>query len=415
MSRVRIVGGGLTGILAAFEAHRLGAREIQLFERFDQLGGVALPEVRAGAELREGCIYFGGQGDAIRQLLEAHGARFVEFENRFGSVSPGADGAPVYTEDFGGPALACAETALAAPAGPSLAARIDAYPATIAEPLRRYADWHLGCELSALHGEAAVPLAINRVFPLGADVAALAKAKQSDPLTDELFAVPRRLWGRTANLTASLPEKGFPALMHHCRRALEALGVEVRSSRLVSPRQALLEHAQGDILVWAASPTPLFKAAGLPTPRMWAKRFAAYVFEVRWTGPVPFYVQNFTAEGGCFRVYVYESGGRILLTAECVAETPDALLRAEIVRLMRGFGSPPQLGACLSATVKARWIYHTLDAVQGLAALRSRLAERMGPAFVAGAWEPYAKAEKFAQVNAALAAALGTHRASAAA
>ena len=79
MKRVQIVGGGLTGILAAFQAHRLGARQIDLYERLDRLGGVALPELHDGKEMREGCIYFGPKGDPIRSLLETHGARFEEF------------------------------------------------------------------------------------------------------------------------------------------------------------------------------------------------------------------------------------------------------------------------------------------------------------------------------------------------
>ncbi len=83
MTKVRIVGGGLTGILAAFEAHRLGCRDIELHERFDRLGGVALPREAHGLELREGCIYFGPRTDPIRRLLEWHGLAFEEFEHGF--------------------------------------------------------------------------------------------------------------------------------------------------------------------------------------------------------------------------------------------------------------------------------------------------------------------------------------------
>lgn len=82
MRRIKIVGGGMTGILAAMHAHRLGARQIELYERLDQLGGVAKPEMLGGLELREDCIYFGPSGNPIRNLLEDHGAVFTEFENR---------------------------------------------------------------------------------------------------------------------------------------------------------------------------------------------------------------------------------------------------------------------------------------------------------------------------------------------
>jgi hypothetical protein len=415
MSRVKIVGGGLTGILAAFEAHRLGVRDIQLYERFDQLGGVALPETRGGLELREGCIYFGPAGDPIRTLLETYGPTFVDFDNRFGSVSPNGAGGATYVDDFGGPALPCHGIGLTAPTGPSLSDRLNAYPPDLRGALTRYARWHLGHDLKAVHGDAAIPMAINRVFPIGSNLADLAEAKRHDPLADELYAIPRALWGRTENLTASLPTGGFTGLVRRCRLALEAIGVTIHDHALVSPRQALAEHAAGEVLVWAANPTPMFKAAGVPTPKLLPKSFATYVFAANWTGPRPFYIQNFTAEGACFRIYIYETAGQTLLTAECVSESLAAELRQEIHRLIRGFEGELVLGDLLSTSIKPRWIYHSLEALQGLAELRMALADRMGDAFVAGAWEPYAKGQKFAEVSAGLATALGIEAQAAAA
>lgn len=406
MKRVKIIGGGLTGILAAFEAHRLGARDIEIHERFGRLGGVALSEERHGVEIREGCIYFGGAEDPLRQLLETYGQRFVEFENRFGSVSPGEEGL-VYTEDFGGPALAADSFQLTPPAGDSLADRIGAYPAEIAWPLMRYARWHLGFDLEEAHCDAAIPMAINRVAPLGVDLNALAEAKRSDPLTDELLAIPRRQWGRTANLVSSVPEGGFPAMLRSCEQTLRAIGVNIHAESLVPPRQALAAMADDEVLVWAANPTPLFKAMGIPTPKLLPKSFATYTFAGRWTGALPFYVQNFTAEGACFRAYIYESAGRTLVTAECVAEASDGDLRVELQRMLAGFDGDLQLDDMLATSIKPRWIYHSVDAMQRLGQLRAALADRYGPAFVPAAWEPYAKAEKFALVNARLSAALG--------
>lgn len=407
MTGVRIVGGGLTGVLAALEAHRLGARKIVLHERFEGLGGVALPRQLHGVELREGCVYFGGPSDPIRSLLEAHGLAFEEFDNRFGSISPGGR----YTDDFGGPALACAEIELTRPAGRSLADRLAAYPAALSRPLADYAHWHLGCDLAQIHESAATPLAINRAYPLGADLAALAEAKRSSPLADELYAIPRQLWGRTANLTAALPRDGFVAMFRQLRGVLERLGVEVRAGDLVSPRQALAEPAGDEILVWAANPTPLFKALDLATPKLFARTFRVETWRARFTGPVPFYLQNFTAEGCVFRAYLYRSGGETLLTAECVAEGD---LRAEAPKLLAPVGVL-MLDERLAARSQPRWIYPTVASIDGLQQLRHAAAARFGPRFVAGAWESYAKGEKFAEVNAALAAALDASGASAAA
>ena len=134
-----------------------------------------------------------------------------------------------------------------------------------------------------------------------------------------------------------------------------------------------------------------------------------------WTGPRPFYIQNFTGLGDCFRIYIYESGGRTLLTTECVREAEPKALRDEIKTLLAGFDGDLALGEQLWTSVKPRWIYHSLEAIRGLATLRATLHQRMGPGFVSGAWEAYSKAEKFAQVNAGLAGALTPNRRAAAA
>jgi hypothetical protein len=406
MSRVTIVGGGLTGILAAFQAHRLGATGIELYERFDQLGGVALPVVSEGRELREGCIYFGPKGDPIRSLLQAHGVTFQDFDNRFGSMSPG-EGEPVYVEDFGGPAIPASDIGLRPMRGSSLGDRLACYPDELAIPLARYVRWHLGCNPQLLHESAAVPLAINRVFPMGADIEALAEAKRTDALANELLAIPRSSWSYKSNVQASLPVGGFTGLLVQCREALQSIGVEINERQLVSPRAAIAGHRRDEVLVWAANPTPLFKAVGLSTPKLPPKRFATYIYEARWTGPLPFYVQNFTATGSCFRVYVYESAGKVMLTAECVAECAGDDLASEIHRMLQGFEGELTVGDLLCKSVKPRWIYHSVDTMEQMSKLRSELAARTGPGFVPGAWEPYAKGEKFNEVGAALAAALG--------
>ena len=406
MNRVTIIGGGLTGILAAFQAHRLGARNVILYERFSQIGGIALPKLSGAGEIREGCIYFGPKGDPIRSLLELHGVEFEDFDNRFGSVSHGSDG-PIYLKDFGGPALSASSIALTPLEGESLADRLACYDEELARPLAQYAKWHVGCDPAHLHNSAAVPLAMNRVFPDGINLEVLAQAKKEKPLADELFGIPRSLWNYSDNAQASVPVGGFNSLFKRCYKALQAIGVEVRESSLATPRKVLAEHAPGETIVWAASPIPLFKAVGLKVPTAPARKFATYTFDVRWTGQLPFYVQNFTAQGTCFRAYLYESGGRVFLTAECVEEDTIDELSRELHYLLEGFAGELTIGELLHKTLKPRWLYHSVDTISSLGKLRSTLDKRMGSEFVAGAWEAYSKGEKFVEVDAALRTARG--------
>nr|QQZ52049.1 hypothetical protein JKL49_21270 [Phenylobacterium glaciei] len=185
-----MIGGGLTGILAALEAHRLGCRDIELHERFDQLGGTAWPRRDHGLELRADHRYFGPQGDPTRTLLEANGLAFDDFENRFGSVSPAPGGDLAFTHDFEGPALRTRKLDLDHITGDSLADRIRAYPHDISGHLTRYCQWALGSWLDEVDAGAAIPLGIKRVYATDIDTCDLARAKKADPVYDGLYGIP---------------------------------------------------------------------------------------------------------------------------------------------------------------------------------------------------------------------------------
>jgi hypothetical protein len=400
------VGGGLSGVLAAFEAHRLGARDIELHERFSQLGGSALPPERHGIELRERFIPFGAKDEPIRRRLEAYGVGMDDVEDRFGSVGPAEVGPPIHTPDFDGPALPCAELAAGDPSGPSLAQRIAAFPAEAHAPLVRYLRWRLPDQAAEAHGAAAASLGIARILPLGPDAAALAAARRRDPRVDAFFALPQARWTQSEPAMTGTPAGGFGAFFRKCHRALRQIGVRIHEDSFVAPRQALVDYRPGDLLVWAANPGPLFKMFERPAPPLLQTSHAAYVFAARWTGPRPFHVSNFTGAGVCFRAQVYESAGRTLLSAECVAEADPTDLRYEVHRLLCGFDGDLALGELLCATVRPRWTYQTVQAVAALAQLRAQIAQTLGPGVVTNGWEHGEPAPRFAHLSAALGAAL---------
>ncbi|WP_421930630.1 flagellin modification protein FlmF [Phenylobacterium sp.] len=411
---VRIIGGGLTGILAAFEAHRLGCRRIELHERFDQLGGSAWPRRDHGLELRPERLYFGQAGDPARALLEANGLAFEDFENRFGSVSPAPGGDLVFTHDFEGPALRTRKLDLGPVTGDSLADRIRAYPHDIAQQLTRYSQWALGAWLDEVSAEAAMPLGIKRVHATQIETCELARAKRADPVYDGMYGIPRALWGRLQNLTASLPAEGFQTFFQRCRAALERLGVTIHTASMVSPQRAFAAREAGELVVWAADPTPLFSPLDLEPPRRLAKSLVSYIFKARYAGPLPFHVRNFTAEGAVFRIHLYECRGQALLSAECVAEVSDSDLRREVHRLMSGFGGASlHLDETLSIQIEPRWGQHSVDAARKLSNLHGALARSQGASFVAGAWEAQNPSASLAEISVSLVRALDLQQAEA--
>jgi hypothetical protein len=410
--KVRIIGGGLTGVLAAFEAHRLGARDIELHERHEQLGGQAWPRQAHSLEVREAALTFGPPGDPIRDLLEANGLAFEDFENHRAAVSPAPGRDITHQRDFPGPALRSRDTRLGPVTGESLADRLRAYPADIAHALAHYCQWSLGGWLDQVHGSAAEALGVRRVYPLGADVADLAAQKRACPVADDLYGIPAPLWGRLTNLTASAPRDGLQAMMMRAHQALVRLGVKVSVVDMASPHAALQGRDPGEIVVWAAEPAALFKPMGLAAPAQAPRRVVTYVFKARYGAAAPVEVRNFTAEGVISTLRLYESRGQALIAADCVAEVSDSELRRETHRLMAGFcGASLQLGEAIGTGISPRWDCPSLDTVKALRGLRAGLAHSEGAAFVAPLWENPRPAERHAALSDALANAMQAARA----
>lgn len=406
MIRIEIVGGGLTGVLAALEAHRLGHRDITLHEATDQLGGAARPRVVHGHELRDTLITFGGPEDPVRRRLEDAGVAFDDVEMGCGSVSPTPNGGVTAIEDFSGPALACRSLGLAEPAGDTIADRIRAYPTDMQAKLSRYAQWRLGGWIDETHVGAAASMGLDRVYPLGADISTLDEVRRADSLYDALYGAPRTLGGRGGPLKAALPRDGFAAMFELLRRRLVDMDVTIRQPSLVAPQRALKACADGAAVVWAADPAALYKPLDVTPAPSAGQKHVAYVFRTRGARPAPFVLRNFTADGVVARLHLYASRGETLLCAECIAETTNDALRREILRLLAAFGGEEVvLGDQLSVSVAADTTCPSVGEVAARSALASALRRRAGEAFMLAACEPWRMTEGLADLGRALQAA----------
>ncbi|MBW0151614.1 MAG: NAD(P)-binding protein [Phenylobacterium sp.] len=369
MARVRIIGGGLTGILAAFEAHRLGAREIVLEDALDRLGGWSLPRVSHGIELRDGEFAFGPAQDPMRQALEWRGVAFDEVDLHDGAISPSPTGPRASWGE--GPVLSADVTTPAAAAQPeTLNDILRAYPRSAADPLAHYCQWRLGVWLDQVHASAAPALGLNqvRLAPVGEAAAPNVSA-------------PRR---------GAVPRDGLNGLFTSAGRALARLGVEIRLHSLVSPREAAQACAEDETVVWAADPMPLFDLAAqkAPKPRLIGERVASYVFRARLEAPVPLTVRNYTGEGKVSALRVYQSRGETLVSVECVDEVGDEPLRAEVLRLLAPFARRPMiLDACVLTNMRTRFACPSVEAVQRLDRLEVELAHRFQGRFLVAGWE----------------------------
>ena len=389
MSRVRIIGAGLTGILAAFEAHRLGATAITIEDALDRPGGWSLPRSRQGLELRDGEFLFGAGADPIRSALEWRGLAFDEVDLHEGALSPAHDGAaPSWGHGplFAGQAPTTEPTTPPTTPPETLADILRPFPRWAADSLARHCEWRLGVWIDEIHAGAAPALGLTEVRFIDS----------GQPAPEDR---PRR---------AAAPRNGLAGLFAEAGAGLARLGVAISFHTLVSPREAALSRRGDDVVVWAADPLALFDLAALPRPRRIGERVAAYVFRAKLDAPLPLTVRNYTSEGVISTLRAYEFRGASLVALECVAEASDADLRREAQRLGAPFTHRTlELGECLSANLRTRFSCPSVEAVRRLDQLRDHLDRTHEGRFVVAGWESAHGAARSSGMSPRLATALG--------
>ncbi|MEM9964409.1 MAG: NAD(P)-binding protein [Asticcacaulis sp.] len=401
MTCLNIIGGGLSGLSAALKAHDTGFETIRIHERTDHIGGIAHSRLIDGHEIRTGAVYFRDDPDPQVQLFKDHGLKFERFESHYGALSEPVKGRNYFQPDFGGPVLHIGTDGLtlSALSGPDLQARLEQYPASLAERLKAIARWHLGGDISLISSEAATPMGLNRIIPEGADLNTLIALKSAQPVYDELYGIARTDWSYNHNRHAQLPEGGFHTLFSSLENRLHALGVMIAYKSAFTPDRAAEAIEQGEQIYWSANPTPLFVHMQLPLPKLVRKDFHVHVFTAEYALNAPYYIHNQTAEGAVFRLYAYPTETGAMVTLECVQAASENELRSEVSRLCHlSMISDLRLGATVHSERQARWIFHAPETVDAIHHLREKLNQRYGNHFISGAWELYTRGEKYAHI-----------------
>ncbi|MFT4091216.1 MAG: NAD(P)-binding protein [Asticcacaulis sp.] len=401
MTGLNIIGGGLSGLSAAFKAHQTGHTNIRIFERSDHLGGIASSRLIDDYEVRTGAVYFRDDPDPQVQLFKDYGLGFERFESHYGALSQPVKDSDYFQPDFGGPVLnvQAGGLKLAPLSGPDLQARLDQYPPALSERLKAIARWHLGGDISQISAEAATPMGINRVIPEGADLPELVELKGSQPIYDELYGIARSDWSYNHNRHAQLPSGGFHNFFSEMRQRLSDAGIDIHFKAPFTPDRAAEAIERGERVYWSANPTALFVHMQMPLPRLVRKDFYVHVFTAEYALNAPYYIHNQTAEGAVFRLYAYPTSQGAMVTLEAVSQAAEAELRAEVTRLCRlSMISDLSLGAQVHSERQPRWIFHAPETFDAIHSLREKLNTRYGDRFISGAWELYTRSEKYAHI-----------------
>jgi glycine/D-amino acid oxidase-like deaminating enzyme len=400
--RVAVVGGGITGCIAALECAQRG-HEVRLFELGDKLGGIMSDLHRGGSHYLNGCHYLDRGTAWFESLRERIDCGFVDFVHEYGSLTS-LLGQFHRHDDFAQPVFS-GQT----PCFPQQAAdfvtvgdRLDVYPAEIARTLK---DWSRGFGApDGLHVNCIKSMQLGRLFFVD-DIAGMEQRKAESPLADELLGLPRTI--RDPDLSkaiASLPPQGFDAFFAAMARLLEASGVEINLSAPVAPlagsaggvsfraKKAVLE---ADRYLWCTNPTALFIAAGVgqldsPVTNMFC--LAGDLAAV--PQPQTVYYHVFSNSNRTTRVFTYDIDGPKVTVEGFNLDQPDADIEADAAAVLDQLGIPGIVGETRIVRQK-RYVNYTVKDLQMIEQFET-VAGRIG--VVPGGWQHFSRDGKIASM-----------------
>jgi glycine/D-amino acid oxidase-like deaminating enzyme len=400
--RIAVVGGGITGCIAALECAQRG-HEVRLFELGDKLGGIMSDLRRDGAHYLNGCHYLDRGTPWFESLRERIDCVLVDFVHEYGSLTT-LLGQFHRHDDFAQPVFSGRTPDFPQRTGDfvTIGERLDSYPAEIASSLK---DWSRGFgDPDSLHVNCITPMQLGRLFFVD-DVPGMERRKAENALADELLGLPRTIRDPyLPKAIASLPPHGFDAFFEAIGRLLEASGVMIHLSAPVAPlagpagevrfraKKATLE---ADRFLWCTNPTALFIAAGvgqLDSPV--SDMFCLAGDLVAVPRPMTAYYHVFSSSNRTTRVYTYDIDGPKVTVEGFNANQSDADIAADAAEVLNQLGIPGIVGGTMIERQK-RYVNYTVRDLRMIEQFEA-IAERIG--VVTGGWQHFSRDGKIAAI-----------------
>lgn len=185
MVHVAIVGGGITGCLAALQCADRG-HAVDRYEMGGQLGGIMRDVVDGDPHYFNGCHYFDCGTPWFEAIRPRLACEFDDFVHDYDSLTA-LTGQRKIHHDFAQPIFPGLTPSFGA-AGryATVGARLGTYPQAIAEALRH---WSRGFgDPDSLHADCIHAMQLGRIF-FADDVAGMMREKATNPVADDLLGL----------------------------------------------------------------------------------------------------------------------------------------------------------------------------------------------------------------------------------
>lgn len=405
--RVTVVGGGISGCVAALAASHAG-HAVTLLERSSRLGGILADQTFGGERWFRTCQYANTSPRWFRDLQRNCGGDWLEFPHRYGSWSD-LFGTVVLHHDFA-QVVVPERSAEAVDGGlefASAADRLTRYPSDVSHVLLDWAGrWG---RLDELAPESCDMMQVGRVF-MRDDLEGTRSLKAGSALADTLYGLPRSLCRPQVEVQgAAVPRDGWDSILAAIEGYLRRIGVQVLTGRtarprLVEPGRVHVEvdrtRVDADVVVWCANPTPLARlllGERLDAPLL---RMRNWYFEL--DGDVsrdPVYWQVFSSRSPIVRIFVYPmaSSHRVTVEAFDIETTWQTILK-DATRMIADLAGDVRLTMAGGVADRRYVLLTNADKLRFEALSMASLRSGVAP----GGWSSYGRDQRLASVLGAM-------------
>ena len=401
MKNVAIIGGGITGCVAALLLTKHNCK-INLYEKSNSLGGILKDYIQNDKVFFSGPQYI-DSANWINDLYELHGFNKVlkKIEYVFGSYTDLFDNNGIVSNCYAHPITNNKFIKIKDLKAISLYKRLKSYQEDINIPL---IDWcnKFGNNLNILHNECHYAMQVGRIF-FSKDKFKINKLKNKSKIADNLLGIPNKIKYQSAYI----PKNSFNEFFVMLRNHLLKKGVKFHQNEVVRIKDKEKKIYFGknkinsDYFVWACNPVPLVNYSGLGKLDNLTVKMVTHFFEIKLSKKLKndAYYQIFCKNKNLNRIYIYNIKNKIKLNVECFYVRNDnekKKLNKDVIKFLKKFGYSVKSAKYVGCKNELR---HILVTINDNNIFKNLAAKRKFKKFIPGSWEIYGRQKKIDKIN----------------
>ncbi len=327
--KISIIGGGISGCIAAYELSCLGF-SVSIYEKKNKIGGTYY-DVKDKDEL-----YFNGPQYFLKNSKWLKKLRLLSnFKNDFNDYKSYnikdvkyniyRSYTDLYNEEitsnlFASPVTTIKYSGIKQKKFGTLKERLSCYQKNIFTPIDIWCK-RISVLYDKLHYSCAEKLNIGRIFFFN-DSQKIKNIKKGNILADYILGIPIHDKKHVFTLPKQGPSNFLRKLENLLKRKIDinfntSISIDKKNNKINFLNNGKL--IKSDLFIWAANPVPLLKSLGygtLDNPVTKVKVYCANIFLSKKLETENFYIQVFSNKSNIFRIYIYKFKNKYKISIE---------------------------------------------------------------------------------------------------